>query len=867
MTRRRLEPLAITAWALMANTVTTSALGVVFWAVASRRYSPQALGQDAALISAMILLSSVSQLNLSMGITRLLPQVQVRRWRPVMGSYALTAVTGVILTAAFLVLAPQLSDGFAFLAEDSSLAFALVGAVVLWNIFGLQDAVLTSARWAAAVPIENGLFGLLKIALMVWLADGFLGHGVFFAWLLAMAVLLLPVNALIFSRVLQSSSGRGARGSPTAVPLGERALVTRYLATDYFAALLSQGSGALLPLLVLGVLGTADNAYFYVAFLITAAIAALAQSLSISLVVEGAYDEANLVALARRSAGRYIRFVAPAVAVLILAAPMVLRPFGAAYVANGTTLLRLLLAGTMAKAVVTLYLGVERVRARVSRVLAAEAATLVLVATGAVLGMKASGLVGLGVAWLVAQLSVAIVVLPRLWRLLAATSDSSRWRLLEEHLDRGAALGVATTVAGCSKPEVVRLTSHASGAWSDLLGDVNGARVLIVDRSPSHAPRRLVDRGAIVGVADDSPDRLAVRRRLLEGRPTVLASRTSQFLGAAWDIVCFDGVRLDAALLRSAVEALAPDGRIVVVADNRWSPLRLADRVLRRSTCAPAMRLPPLTRMLSTEGLAYHQVFGLLRSSSTPTSSFNVASRGAAAEVLLAAAPHFGRVRLLLLALMNGLVRAGWVAAVVPAWAVIARAQPAQARAEVVGRIGYDWSRGARILFGEPPLELEKHYETTEEADAEAMALAALTDAGLDIGPRLLNRPTARSCRITWCEGRPLSVRSLSAAQRRVWVEAAAILLQQMQESTRLPDGSVLVHHDFWLGNLLVRDGTISAVIDWGSARWGAPEVDADFLVDSLGDFCHLGAAEIDHLRRCRDQALSSTRSVLLRAP
>jgi O-antigen/teichoic acid export membrane protein len=420
--RKRFEPLATTSWALMANTITTSALGMAFWAIASRRYSPQELGESAALVSAMILLSTVSQLNLGMGLTRLLPQVQHHRWRPVVGAYALTAVVGAVLTVGFLALVPHLPSGFLFLAHDTGLGLALVGAVVLWNIFALQDAVLTSTRWAAAIPVENGLFGLLKLVVMVWLADGVIGHGVFFAWLVAMALLLAPVNGLIFGRVLPSRSGRRDALLETALPLAERRRITRYLATDYVAALLSQGSTAMLPLLVIGVLGRADNAYFYVAFLITAAVGALAHSLSTSLVAEGAHDEAGLTSLTRRSIVRYATFVAPAVVVAIVAAPLLLAPFGGDYADHGTTLLRLLLAGTIPQALVTLYLGVERVRARVGRVLGVEAATVVLVVSGAVLGMRWEGLVGLGLAWLVAQVIVAGLVVPRLWKAVHPTS-------------------------------------------------------------------------------------------------------------------------------------------------------------------------------------------------------------------------------------------------------------------------------------------------------------------------------------------------------------------------------------------------------------------------------------------------------------
>jgi O-antigen/teichoic acid export membrane protein len=417
----------------MANTVTTSALGVVFWAAASRIYPPRRLGEDAALVSAMILLSTVSQLNLSMGIPRLLPQVRERRWRPVLGSYAVTSALAVLLTAGFVVLVPRLSAGFAFLGDDPRLVLALISAVVLWNIFALQDAVLTAARWAVVVPIENGVFGLLKIGLMILLAQGFGGHGVFFAWLLAMVLLLVPVNGLIFGKVLPSGTGPAGAPAATVLPLAERGRIVRYLATDYVAALLSQGSTALLPLLVIGVLGREDNAYFYVTSLIAAAVGALAQSLSTSLVVEGAHEESDLASFTRRSVVRYAKVVVPGVALAIAAAPLVLVPFGPAYVEKGTTLLRLLLAGTVPQAVVTLYLGVERVRAQVGRVLAVELATVLLVIFGAIVGMWWYGLAGVGATWLAAQTAMAVLVAPRLWSVVTGGhSDSERQKRVRE---------------------------------------------------------------------------------------------------------------------------------------------------------------------------------------------------------------------------------------------------------------------------------------------------------------------------------------------------------------------------------------------------------------------------------------------------
>jgi len=400
----------------MANTGVTSVLGMAFWAGASAVYSPHDLGASAALISAMMLLSVISQLDLAMGISRLLPQVHRHRWRSVLGAYGITAVVGLAVTAGFVALAPRLSDSFAFLGHHQVLATGLIAAVVLWNVFALQDAVLTSARWTIVVPVENALFGMIKIGLMVLLANRFGGQGIFVAWVLAMAIMLVPVNSLIFAKVLRDTTRPVKKGPPSALPIHDRRRVTRWLAVDYVAGLLNQGYTALLPLLVLAVLGRDANAYFYIAFMVTGAVRAVAQSMATSLVVEGAHHEAQLGAMARLSLARYVRYALPGIAVLALGANLLLKPFGSAYVDHGATLLRLFLVAAIPHAIIALYLGVERVRARVSRVLAVETTIVVLVTVGAVIGMRSYGLVGVGVAWLAAHTIVAALVAPGFWK-------------------------------------------------------------------------------------------------------------------------------------------------------------------------------------------------------------------------------------------------------------------------------------------------------------------------------------------------------------------------------------------------------------------------------------------------------------------
>jgi O-antigen/teichoic acid export membrane protein len=138
--------------------------------------------------------------------------------------------------------------------------------------------------------------------------------------------------------------------------------------------------------------------------------------MSTALVVEGAHRETAVADMARLSLIRYAKYALAPLALLVVSASLLLKPFGATYVDHGATLLRLFLLATIPHAVISLYFGLERVRARVGRVLLFEALIVALVTGGALAGMHRFGLVGIGIAWLGAHTLVALLVAPSFCR-------------------------------------------------------------------------------------------------------------------------------------------------------------------------------------------------------------------------------------------------------------------------------------------------------------------------------------------------------------------------------------------------------------------------------------------------------------------
>lgn len=412
--RRQLaEPLERNAYALALNALVTAALGLGYWILATRYYGSEQVGQNAALISALVLLSTCSQLNLGSAMTHFLPRAGAASSRLVASGYAASAALAAVLATTFVLVAPQLLPKLAFFQDSWLLSLGFCLAVVLWGIFAIQDGVLTGLRRAEWVPLENTGFGLAKLGLVVALAGALPAFGIFASWTLPLIVLLALVNLLVFRRLMPRHV---AITAARAIPLRPRR-IWRFVGGDYLGSLFLQGGTTLLPVLVAASLGTEANAHFYVAFILVSAVDVMAMNVGASLTVEGSHDEVPLAALIGRTAKLGAALLLPVAAALALAAPLVLSVFGDGYADAADTTLRLLALGVAAKGVTILYVSACRARGRVATILMVEAATFVLTLGLSLLLVGPYGISGVGAAWLASQATVAIAVFPRLRRL------------------------------------------------------------------------------------------------------------------------------------------------------------------------------------------------------------------------------------------------------------------------------------------------------------------------------------------------------------------------------------------------------------------------------------------------------------------
>lgn len=397
-------PLFRNAYALLLSSLLTSGLGIVYWAVATNVYPTTDVGIGASLISILMFITSISTLNLQSVLYRYVPRAGANARALVFGTYAFVIVSGIffgtIIAAGGTALGALPAD---IERPDAAIIAAFVGSVVIWNVFAFQDHVLASMRLSVWIPVENVIFAVLKMVLLVAFV-AMHPFGIYISWVVSAAIGVAVVSGTIFGFLLPRLRGHAPTEQITA------AGIVRFVAADYTAGVFATAASSLMPVLVFVLLGPAQSAYFYPVWLIGQMLRLAPIAMYSSLLVESASGHAEY----EHDGRRVLRIVAltlglPVVALLV-AAPVVLAIFGADYADAGALPMRLLALTAIPFAVNSFAAYLARSQTRLRIVIAIEAAVAIPSIIGALALAPTLGLTGVTLAILVAQAAVAAVV-------------------------------------------------------------------------------------------------------------------------------------------------------------------------------------------------------------------------------------------------------------------------------------------------------------------------------------------------------------------------------------------------------------------------------------------------------------------------
>ena len=221
-------------------------MGMAFWVLAARRYSASVVGASSAIISVMLLLANMAELNLTSAMVRFLPTAGQRAKAFVLRSYITVACIAIVISAAALPLLRHLTLVRQLLALGPSGTIWFVLAVAVWCLFALQDAVAIALRGSTWVPVENATYGLVKVAVLVAVATTVPRLGIFASWTIPMVLTIPAMNLLIFGSLLPAQRRLGGLTENVS---GRH--IREFVTFEYFTSIVATATSTFIQLLVL----------------------------------------------------------------------------------------------------------------------------------------------------------------------------------------------------------------------------------------------------------------------------------------------------------------------------------------------------------------------------------------------------------------------------------------------------------------------------------------------------------------------------------------------------------------------------------------------------------------------------------------
>ncbi len=396
-------PLTRNGYSLIFNTGVTSALGIVYWVVASRSYSPQEVGVATSLLAVLTGVGGVAQLAFANLLNRFLPAAGARRKTLIAQTSIAAVVYSVALALGFVASAPWIAPALHRQLNQVAPILWFAAAAALWTLFNLQDSALTGLHRSALIPLKNSTFGLVKLALLAPLAGTALfGSGIFTAWTLPLPIFVVAAHRAIARRLADPLGPDAAATADTGF-----STLARFLGWDYVGTLAMIVAGSASQIAVLDVAGAVASANYNLATTIAFSIYLIGRSMSSALLAQSAAETGRVRALASDAVAHSLIILAPAVALVVLGAPVIMGLFGPNYAVDGAPLLRVLALTSVPWALTSIYLAIARVEGHLVPIAVIQAGTASIALAAGIPLLHWAGGLGMAWAWFIAQSSVA----------------------------------------------------------------------------------------------------------------------------------------------------------------------------------------------------------------------------------------------------------------------------------------------------------------------------------------------------------------------------------------------------------------------------------------------------------------------------
>jgi O-antigen/teichoic acid export membrane protein len=377
------------AFYLMVSTIMLAAFGFLFWVVITKSYDPAEVGIATTLLSLSGLLALLGQAGLDTALVRFLPHTPNKNSyissSLIVAGCISTGISGVV-GCLLPLFSPDLSimQGFGAWA-----AFVLFTAVTSLN--AIIMAVFLAHKKARHTLALNAVLSICKIALPFMVVQGN-----------ALTIFILAgcaqAAALVYGLVWLHR--RYGFRFTCKLDFDMLALVRRFSFSMFGASILNLLPPTILPLIIVANIGSAQAAFYYIAFTIATVLYTIAYASMQSVFAEGSHNQAALRSFIGKAGLLIGALLVPAALVIGILSPFLLGIFGSAYAAQSSALLRLFALAALPVATYSALGAIFKVTKNLRGILLTNSVFAVAVLGLSALWLPQYGLIAVGCAWL-----------------------------------------------------------------------------------------------------------------------------------------------------------------------------------------------------------------------------------------------------------------------------------------------------------------------------------------------------------------------------------------------------------------------------------------------------------------------------------
>lgn len=394
ITHLRKSTFFMNALYLMLSTFVIAASGFVFWVLITRSYDPAAVGVATTLLSVSGLLSLLGLAGFDTTFVRFLPGSN-RKGDYINSGFTIVTFASGALAVCIGAILPFVSPDFTVLSGDwAFVAFVFFTVVSSLNV--LMSAIFLAYKRALYILIIAALLAASKIIVPLVTTQGN-----------AMTIFIIAGIAQVVALVVGALWLRRKFAYKFSVLFDLKVIrtVRKFSFSAYAASILNLLPPTILPLLIVYLMGSANAAYYYMAFTVASALYTIAYASMQSVFAEGSHNQAAMRTHVTKAIKLIIILLVPVSLVVAALGGTLLELFGHKYASQAAGLLQMLALGALPVATYSAMGAIFKVTKNLRGIVCMNIVYAATILGCAYYLMPSLGLMAVGWAWIIGNMA------------------------------------------------------------------------------------------------------------------------------------------------------------------------------------------------------------------------------------------------------------------------------------------------------------------------------------------------------------------------------------------------------------------------------------------------------------------------------